>query len=127
MLKLRYADYEGNWQGFQLQKGFWYGTDTETGRDIATSGFECNGYVKIYELHNGNWKPDWYNIEEEEFCIENVPDIPDGGELCFADWLEQEIGIMFEEYDENYSDDELEKEFLSYRYDGLPMFVINNL
>ncbi len=45
------------------------------------------------------------------------------------EWLEEEQGITPEEWDENYSDEmakQIEEEYESYFYDGLPQFEIKN-
>lgn len=47
MYKLKHADYNGNYYGFNLKKGYWYGEDTVTGRKIASSGWERGNSVGI--------------------------------------------------------------------------------
>lgn len=126
MLKLKRADYDGNYHGFTLKEGFWYGQDTETGKYIATSGWECNGSVAIYFLTEGNWKMEWIDIEETEFQLENIPEISTYDKMSFVKWLEEEQGIDWSDWDENYSGQmarQIEEEYDSYYYDGLPQFV----
>ena len=38
MIKLEKNRTYKEWNGFNLKEGFWYGTDTETGQYVATSG-----------------------------------------------------------------------------------------
>ena len=126
MLKLKYADYPGTYHGFTLKEGFWYGTDTETGNPIATSGWESNGAVAIYCLIEGKWKMEWWDIEETDFQLENVPEINTEDKMSFVKWLEKEQGIDWNDWDENYSGQmarQIEEEYDSYYYDGLPRFV----
>ena len=126
MLKLKFADYPGNYHGFTLKNGFWYGTDTETGNYIATSGWECNSAVAIYSLIEGTWKMEWWDIEETDFSLENIPEVNTEGKMSFVKWLEEEQGIDWNDWDENYSGQmarQIEEEYDSYYYDGLPRFV----
>ena len=127
MLKLKKAEYPGNFHGFTLKEGFWYGTDTETGNYIATSGWESNGAVAIYSLIEGNWEMAWWDIEETDFQLENVPEVNTEGKMSFVEWLEEEQGINWNDWDENYSGQmarQIEEEYDSYYYDGLPRFAI---
>lgn len=126
MLKLKRADYDGVYHGFTLKKGFWYGTDTETGNYIATSGWECNGAVAIYSLIDDKWRMEWWDIEETDFVLENVPAVNTEGKMSFVKWLEEEQGISWSEWDESYSGliaSQIEEEYESYYYDGLPKFA----
>ena len=125
MLKLKYADYPGTYHGFTLKEGFWYGIDTETGNPIATSGWENNGAVAIYSLVEGKWEMTWWDIEETDFVIENIPQINTEGKMSFVEWIEDQ-GIDWNDWDENYSGQmarQIEEEYDSYYYDGLPRFV----
>ena len=126
MLKLKYADYPGTYHGFTLKEGFWYGTDTETGNPIATSGWENNGSVAIYSLIEGKWKMEWWDIEETDFVLENIPQINTEDKMSFVEWLEEEQGIDWNDWDENYSGlmaRQIEEEYESYLHDGLPKFA----
>ena len=126
MLKLKYADYPGTYHGFTLKEGFWYGTDTETSNPIAISGWESNGSVAIYSLIEGKWKMEWWDIEETDFVLENIPQINTEDKMSFVEWLEKEHGIDWNDYDNNYSElmaRKIEEEYDSYYYDGLPKFV----
>ena len=126
MLKLKRADYHGNYHGFTLKEGFWYGKDTETETLIATSGWEGNGAVAIYSLTQGKWEMEWWDIEETDFQLENVPEINTDGKMSFVEWLEEEQGIDWNDYDENYSElmaRQIEEEYDYYLYDGLPKFA----
>ena len=126
MLKLKRADYHGNYHGFTLKEGFWYGKDTETETLIATSGWEGNGAVAIYSLTQGKWEMEWWDIEETDFQLENIPEINTEGKMSFVEWLEEEQGIDWNDYDENYSElmaRQIEEEYDYYLYDGLPRFL----
>lgn len=130
MLRLKYADYEGNYCGFTLKKGYWYGIKTETNQPIATSGWEAHGSVSIYTLINGKWKPDWYPIEDTDFQVSNIPEVNTEGKLTFPVWLEDVQGIAWNDWDENYFGQiakQIEEEYDSYYYDGLPQFVQKNM
>ena len=126
MLKLKYADYPGTYHGFTLKEGFWYGTDTETGNPIATSGWENNGAVAIYSLVEGKWEMEWWDIEETDFVLENIPQINTEDKMSFVEWLDEEQGINWNDWDENYSGQmamQIEEEYDCYLYDGLPKFA----
>lgn len=128
-MKLRKADYPGNYHGFTLKKGFWYGTDTETNQPIATSAWKCNGCVAIYTLADGKWSMGWYDIDETDFELE-MPPVNTEGKMTFVQWLEEIQGITQEDYDENYSEaeaKELDQEYSYYFYDGLPEFAQKHL
>lgn len=129
-MKLKYADYPGTYHGFNLKEGYFYGTDTTTGNYIATSGWECNGAVAIYFLTDGKWEMSWVNIEETEFHLENIPEVNTESKLSFVTWLQEELGIDWNDWDENYSGQmakQIEEEYDSYYYNGLPQFVIKQL
>lgn len=134
MYNLKYADYEGNYHGFSLKKGYYYGEDTETGEPIATSGWCSEGAVALYFLTDGKWKKQWINIEEniEYFSITNLPENNTMDKIPFDEWLEEEKGITYNEWDEVYSASdsfrmEIETEYDKYYYDDLPEFVITYL
>lgn len=129
MYKLRRADYPGNFHGFTLKPGYYYGQDTETDNYIATSGWETSGNVALYFLESGKWEMHWIDVESD-FQIKNLPEISTDDKMSFLEWLEEVQGIMTEEWDDNYSGimaRQIEEEYESYLYDGLPQFVIKNL
>lgn len=129
MFKLKKADYPGNYHGFTLKEGYYYGTDTETGNYIATSGWEAYGNVALYFLENGKWVMHWIDVESN-FQISNIPEISTCNKMRFDEWLEEIQGITLGEWDENYSGvmaKQIEEEYESYLYDGLPQFVIKIL
>lgn len=126
MMHLKYADYPGKYHGFSLKEGYYYGVNTQTDELIATSGWECNGSVAIYTLTQGKWEMDWWNIEETDFKVENIPSINTEGKISFVHWLKNEQDIDWTDWDENYSGqmaNEIEAEYNAYYYDGLPRFV----
>ena len=130
MLKLKYADYQGTYHDFTLKEGYWYGENTETGCYIATSGWESNRAVAIYSLTQGKWTMEWIDIEETNFQLENVPEVNTEGKMSFSEWLEEEQGIDWNDWDSNYSGlmaSQIEEEYESYLYDGLPRFVRENI
>lgn len=128
MLKLRMMEEfeKAIYHGFTLQKGFWYGVDTETGKYIATSGWECNGYVAVYFKNESSWDMEWVDVEAD-FDLENIPEVNQDDKMSFNEWLGEVIGVTPEYFDNNYDGDEEYKEYNSYLYDGLPEFVINYL
>lgn len=129
MYKLKYADYNGTWEGFTLKKSFWYGVDTESGQYIATSGWECAGNVAMYFKTTEGWEMSWVDIDSD-FRLEGTPEHSTEGKMSFAEWLEDERGISPEEYDECYSGTaarEVEDAYGYYLYDGLPLFVQRTL
>lgn len=109
--------------GFTVKKGFWYGTDTETGQYIVTSGWECNGCVAVYFKNEDSWNREWVDIEENEFMLHNVPEVKLNEKMSFAEWLENVLGIDREAFDENYDGDSEYEEYEEYLYDGLPKFA----
>ena len=126
MLNLKRADYNGNYHGFSLKEGFWYGVDTETNQPIATSGWECGDCVAIYFLTEGKWEMEWIDIGETDFQLENIPEVNTENKLSFVTWLEEVQGIDQYDWDENYSGQmaaQIEEEYNSYLCDGLPKFV----
>lgn len=129
MYKLKRADYPGNFHGFTLKPGYFYGTDTETGNYIATSGWEAYGNVALYFLEGEKWVMHWIDVESN-FQISNIPEISTCDKMGFAEWLKEIQGIEPEEWDESYSSEmarQIEEEYESYVYDGLPQFVIKNM
>lgn len=128
MLKLRMMNEfdKAIYHGFTLQNGFWYGFDTETGKYIATSGWECNGYVAVYFKNESSWDMEWVDVEAD-FDLENIPEVNQDDKMSFNEWLGEVIGVTPEYFDNNYDGDEEYKEYDSYLYGGLPEFVINYL
>ena len=127
--RLKYADCLMKYHGFVLKEGYFYGTDL-AGNYIATSGWECNGSVAIYTLANGKWEMAWVDIEGTVFHLENLPKVNTEGKMSFVKWLEEEMGIDWNDWDENYSGQmarEIEEEYDRYYYDGLPRFAISHI
>lgn len=124
MLRLKRADYDGYYNGFNLKAGYWYGEDTSSGEKIATSGWEVGENVAIYHLKPEGWKIEWTDIYSE-FQVENIPEIS-SPKMGFYEWLDEEYGISFSDWDECYSGSqaaEIEDSYNAYYYDGLPKFV----
>ncbi len=66
---------------------------------------------------------------DADFQIENLPEISIDGKMSFIEWLKVQ-GITPENWDENYSGTmatEIEEQYTSYYYGGIPQFVINKL
>lgn len=127
MMELKHASEAKQYYGFTVKEGFWYGIDTETNKPIATSGWEYDGYVKIYTYseENDQWSDYWCIIEETEFLCENVPEVNTENKMSFNKWLREEKGIEWNDYDENYSSSatrEIEDEYDLYYYE-LPLFA----
>lgn len=58
MIKLDRTNTNREWNEFKLKSGFWYGTDTESGQYVATSGWEAVGCLAVYYLREDGWKAD---------------------------------------------------------------------
>ena len=125
MLKLKRMDeFEiAKYHGFTLQNGFWYGTDTETGKYIATSGWECNECVAVYFKNENLWDMEWVDIEATDFELENIPKINTKSKMSFNEWIKEVVGITPEYFDNNYDGAQGYEEYKAYLYDGLPEFV----
>lgn len=105
--------------------------DTETNKYIATSGWETSGNVSLYFLDqiSGKWEMYWID-SDADFQFSNLPEISTNDKMSFYKWLEEIQGITPEEWDENYNGEmakQIEDEYGSYFYDGLPQFVYKNL
>lgn len=125
MLKLkRMSEFEkAVYHGFILQNGFWYGIDTESGKCIATSGWEAYGCVAVYFKNEKSWDMEWIDIEDTDFELENVPNVNTEDKMSFKQWLKEVIGVTWEYFDNNYDGNQEYQEYNSYLYDGLPKFV----
>lgn len=125
MLKLKeMKEFESaKYYGFTLKNGFWYGINTETGNLVATSGWEVNNGLAVYELIDGEWILDWWEIEKYNFSLE-LPECPDlNGKMSFKDWVEEVEGVDYDYYDNNYGNtDDIEEAYRWYLYE-LPKFV----
>ncbi len=131
MYKLKYADYPGNFHGFNLKPGYFYGIDTDSRKYITTSGWKTSGNVSLYfkNENSGKWEMHWIDIESN-FQFSNLPEISTNDKMPFNEWLYKVQGITPEEWDESYSGEmakQIENEYGSYFYDGLPQFVYKNL
>lgn len=131
MIRLRRVEEKKKlYHGFHLHENDWYGVDTETGAFVASTGAEAYGFLSVYFLEGETWTPVWLDNEETLFEFEGVPPIDTKNKMSFNKWLSTEIGISPEEYDENYSGhaaQQLEDEYDSYYYDGLPKAVYTRL
>lgn len=126
MIKLKRADYPGEWRGFNLKEGSWYGQEVETGTFVATSGWENNGAVAMYFLTADGWSLHWLDAEETDFQINELPEIDTESKLSFREWLKEEQGIDWNDWDELYAGTnakQIEEEYSAYYYDGLPKFA----
>lgn len=125
MYDLKYADYPGNYHGFTIKKGHFYGEDTETQQKVVATGWEVEGNVALYCLEKKKWVLHWIDplyISK----VENLPDF-ETGKLSFPEWLKKE-GIPWEEYENELdldSIEEIDQDYEYYFYEGLPNFVIH--
>ena len=64
MLELKVMkDFEkAEYEGFTLQKGFYYGRNLR-GQAIATSGWVSDGFVFLYTRTEDGWKPQWEDVD----------------------------------------------------------------
>lgn len=125
MINFKIADYCGTFHGFNLKPGFFYGTTGE-GQAVASSGWECNDALAVYYLNGRKWELHWIDPVEEGIQLESLPTINTDGKLSFGDWVEEFHGISMNDFDESYSEvaaKQLEYEYDSYYYDGLPRFI----
>lgn len=131
MYKLKYDDYPGNFHGFNLKPGYFYGIDTDSRKYIATSGWETAGNVSLYfkNENSGKWEMHWVD-SNADFHFDNLPEFSTNDKISFYKWLDETQGITPEEWDENYSGEmakQIEEEYDSHYYDGLPQFVVKNI
>lgn len=127
MFKMKYyAGEKFQFHGFTLKRGFFYGIETETGRYVATSGWESGENVAIYFLEDNNkWKLYWI-AEDSVFNIEDLPEIKKDNKMSFGKWLKAECGIDASDWDENYSGtcaEQIEREYDAYYFEHLPRFA----
>lgn len=128
MYKFKRANCAADYKGFRLKPGFWYGVNEDSGNPIATSGWELNGSLAMYELVDGKWQMKWVEIEGENFKIEDISiseyHKPKEGKMSFRKWLKSEYGVTWEYFDNNFTGDEEFREYKKYLYDDLPEFAI---
>ena len=89
-------------------------------------------YDPSFELARGLNLKEWEKFFKGEKCdildyvLENVPKFNTEDKMSFVEWLEEEQGIDWNDFDENYSElmvRQIEEEYDYYLYDGLPKFV----
>lgn len=116
MLKFKRADYNGNYHGFTLKEGHWYGVNTATNQPIATSGWyiENTEELAVYTLINGKWIMSWEHYDEMEFFLdeyrENAKD-----KLPFWEWIEK-MGYSYIDSEEEFDETEYFEEYDKYLY-----------
>ena len=129
MIKLEKNRTYKEWNGFNMKEGFWYGTDTETGQYVATSGWEAVGCLAVYYLSGDSWKLEWLPIEDTDFDLNpaDLPKIKTGGKLPFKEWLENETGFSYHQWEDlldgSIQGEEIEEEYQRYLCDDLPKFI----
>lgn len=126
MIELIRADYPMIWNGFNLQKGYWYGKDNKEGKLVASSGWEVNGNLSLYYLVDGIWRLKWVGIDDADFRLSNLPLIDVSSKMTFEEWVETKYPESSIDSDD-YSDPTLLEDYNFYLYDGLPDFAINYL
>lgn len=131
MYNLQYANEDKDYYGFGVKKGFWYGEDTESGKKIATSGWEISDNVAMYFLEKEenieSWNMYWIdNSQNFKLDMENFPKVNIAEKMSFSTWLEEVQGITYEDYDENYSgkaEDNLLLLYTAYYTNNTPRFI----
>lgn len=69
------TDFESaKYQGFTLQKGFWYGKNLR-GQAVATSTWTCRGCVAILHKKESGWKMEWHDIDAEYLPADFVEEV----------------------------------------------------
>lgn len=119
MLHFNFAHYEGNYNGFTLKKGNYYGYDDITNQKIASSGWTKDNEttLALYRLIDGKWIFEWLDLDSVDCVVDNRPDY----QLLFIDWLNNHCNMTFEDWQkmENYNESlEIHNEFTEY-YDNV--------
>ena len=129
----RHASYGG----FCVKPGMFYGTEKETGKLVATTGWNVNGLTNIYIQHEPKlqWNNDlWEDLYDdygkplitiEENDLQRISDkVKDFQKTAmdFETWAD-ENGYD----DESWDEDQIESAYDSYYFMGYPEFVIQLL
>lgn len=129
----RHASYGG----FCVKPGMFYGTEKETGKLVATTGWNVNGLTNIYIQHEpkSQWNNDlWEDLYDdygkplitiEENDLQRISDkVKDFQKTAmdFETWAD-ENGYD----DESWDEDQIESAYDSYYFMGYPEFVIQLL
>lgn len=128
--KITLNQYKGqskDYFGFTLQNNFWYGKAKENDKyyKVATSGWESNGSVAVYFKDNDTNEWDLHWVDPEYINTDKYYE-PKENALSFKDWLNNEIGISYNEFDEyfqGYMVEEIKKQYYDYLYNGIPSFA----
>ena len=125
MMKLKKCNQATEWKGFHLKPGHWYGDND--GQPVVTNGILSRDYMYLYRLEDGTWLG--CNIDTSDYEI--IAEVFDGDaddphpDMKFSEFLEEEYGISWNDYDENVSSsqqDEITEEF-EWKKTGLPFFA----
>ena len=129
----RHASYGG----FCVKPGMFYGVEKETGKLVATTGWNVNGLTNIYIQHEpkSQWNNDlWEDLYDdygkplitiEENDLQRISDkVKDFQKTAmdFETWAD-ENGYD----DESWDEDQIESAYDSYYFMGYPEFVIQLL
>lgn len=129
----RHASYGG----FCVKPGMFYGVEKETGKLVATTGWNVNGLTNIYIQHEpkSQWNNDlWEDLYDdygkplitiEENDLQRISDkVKDFQKTAmdFETWAD-ENGYV----DESWDEDQIESAYDSYYFMGYPEFVIQLL
>ena len=127
--KITLNQYKGqskDYFGFTLQNNFWYGEAKENDKcyKVAASGWESNGSVAVYFKDNNTNEWDLYWVDPSNITVDKY--YKPENELSFKDWLDNEIGISYNEFDEYYQGhmaEEIKEQYYDYLYNGIPSFA----
>lgn len=126
MMKLKKCNEETDWNGFHLKPGHWYGDND--GQPVVTNGLLSDeDYMYLYRFENGAWLSSSIDTSDYEITAE----VSDGDaedphpDMKFSEFLEEEYGVSWNEYDENFSpsqQDAINEEY-EWKKTGLPFFA----
>lgn len=126
MMTLKKCNKAEVWNGFHLKPGHWYGEND--GQPVVTNGLLSDGvYMYLYRFENGTWLSS--NIDTSDYEI--TAEVSDGDAedphpgMKFSEFLEEEYGVSWNEYDGNFSpsqQDVINEEY-EWKKTGLPFFA----
>lgn len=129
----RHASYGG----FCVKPGMFYGVEKETGKLVATTGWNVNGLTNIYIQHEPNiqWNNDlWEDLYDD--CGKPLITIEENDLQRISDKVKefQKSAMDFETWadangydDESWDEDQIESAYECYYFAGYPEFVIQLL
>lgn len=129
----RHASYGG----FCVKPGMFYGTEKETGKLVATTGWNVNGLTNIYIQHEpkSQWNNDlWEDLYDdygkplitiEENDLQRISDKVKAFQKTAMDFSTWDDANGYD--DESWDEDQIESAYDSYYFMGYPEFVIQLL